>query len=51
MLDSMEDDHAPQPGTMGTVMFVDDIGSVHVSWDNGSCLAVLCGTDSCHLAE
>ena len=32
-------------GLEGTVQFVDDAGSVHVSWDNGSSLAVLYGID------
>ena len=34
----MDDIHAPPQGTKGTVMFVDDIGTVHVHWDNGSTL-------------
>lgn len=34
----MEDMHAPPAGTRGTVRHVDDIGTVHVAWDNGSSL-------------
>ena len=30
----------PPPGTKGTVRCVDDIGNIHVDWDNGSGLAV-----------
>ena len=31
------------PGCRGTVKFVDDTGSIHVSWDIGSSLAVVYG--------
>jgi len=34
-------------GDFGTVICVDDIGSIHVNWDRGSNLAVLFGEDSC----
>ena len=37
----MEDAQAPPAGTQGTVQFVDDAGQIHVSWSNGSSLAVL----------
>ena len=30
-----------QEGLTGTVRFVDDIGSIHVDWDNGSTLALI----------
>jgi len=43
----MEDIQAPPTGTQGTVIGVDDIGSVMVSWDNGSSLSVVYGEDSC----
>lgn len=36
----MADIQAPPTGTKGTVRFVDDIGQIHVAWDNGSSLAV-----------
>lgn len=38
----------PVPGDKGTVQFVDDIGTIHVSWDCGSSLGVAYGEDSCH---
>lgn len=41
----MEDFQAPPIGTLGTVKGVDDIGSVMVSWDNGSSLSVVFGED------
>lgn len=44
---SMEDPFAPvPPGTRGTVKVVDDIGQLHMSWDNGRSLAVVPGEDS-----
>jgi hypothetical protein len=33
------------PGAIGTVSFVDDIGTVHVNWDCGSSLGVVFGED------
>ena len=43
----MDDIQAPPAGTTGTVRGVDDIGSIMVSWDNGSSLSVAYGEDSC----
>lgn len=43
----MDDPHAPPVGTRGTVMFVDDIGTIHVAWHNGSCLGIAFGEDRC----
>lgn len=34
------------PGLKGTVKNVDDIGTIHVSWDNGHSLGVVYGEDS-----
>ena len=36
-----------KPGMLGTVMHVDDIGTIHVAWDCGSSLGVVLGEDSC----
>lgn len=33
-------------GTRGTVVCVDDIGSIHMKWDNGRGLALIPGEDS-----
>lgn len=41
----MDDPQAPPIGTLGTVIGVDDIGSVMVRWDNGSGLNVVYGED------
>lgn len=37
------------PGAKGTVIFVDDIGTIHVSWDCGSSLGVAYGEDACRV--
>lgn len=43
----MEDSFGPVPsGTRGTVKVVDDIGQLHMHWDNGRSLAVVPGVDS-----
>lgn len=48
----MDDIQAPPIGTKGTVTGVDDIGSIMVSWDNGSTLHVVYDEDFCRkLAE
>lgn len=44
---SMDDPYAKIPsGTLGTVSNVDDIGTIHVRWDNGSSLGLVYGEDS-----
>ena len=51
-LKEMSDPYHPvPPGTMGTVQFVDDIGSVHMQWDTGSALALVPGEDSFSIVE
>lgn len=34
------------PGSKGTVIAVDDIGTIHVAWNCGSSLGVVYGVDS-----
>lgn len=41
----MDDVQAPPIGTKGTVLCVDDTGSILVDWDNGSGLNVIYGVD------
>lgn len=41
----MDDVQAPPPGTHGTVIGVDDTGSLLMHWDNGSGLNVVYGED------
>ena len=43
----MNDTQAPPVGTLGTVIGVDDIGSIMVRWDNGCGLSVAYGEDRC----
>ncbi len=48
-LDRMGDDPRPIPaGTKGTVVVVDDIGQLHVNFDNGRCLGICPEVDSFH---
>ncbi len=41
----MDDVQAPPVGAMGTVIGIDDIGSIMVQWDCGSSLNVVYGED------
>lgn len=42
----MVDDPRPvASGTLGTVKYVDDAGTIHVNWDNGRTLGVVYGED------
>ena len=44
---SMEDPYQPvESGTRGTVKIVDDMGQIHMRWDNGRTLALVPGEDS-----
>lgn len=38
---SMDDPQAPPAGTEGTIIGVDDMGSILVHWDNGSSLSII----------
>ena len=47
VLSSMNDPYAPvEPGTRGTVRYVDDAGQIGVAWDNGRSLSLIPGVDS-----
>ena len=39
------------PGAKGTVVSVDDIGTIHVRWDCGSSLGVVYGEDRCRVIK
>ena len=41
----MDDPQAPPAGTRGTIITVDDVGDLVVTWDNGSGLNVVPGVD------
>ena len=43
----MDDPQAPPIGTKGTVLGVDDTGSIMVAWDSGGSLNVVYGEDIC----
>ena len=49
VLDEMHDQYRDLPaGLKGTVVAVDDAGTVHVSWENGSSLGAAYGVDRIH---
>ena len=48
VLDWMDDPQAPPLGGQGTVIGVDDAGSIMTSWDAGGSLSVAYGADICH---
>ena len=41
----MRDEYAPPKGTIGYVTGVDDMGTIHVNWQNGSSLGLVEGVD------
>lgn len=46
-LHQMSDPYAPVPsGTEGVVDMVDDMGTIHMIWDNGRTLGLVPGEDS-----
>ena len=45
-LGCMDGDKGMPPGLLGTVSFVDDIGQIHVNWENGRSLALNTEVDS-----
>lgn len=52
VLDYMSNDPRPiDSGTKGTVICVDDIGTVHCNFDNGRRLGLIPGEDSFHLLK
>lgn len=48
---AMDDVQAPPPGTLGKIDGVDSIGSVMVSWKNGSSLSLIPSVDSFRLVK
>lgn len=44
---SMRDERYPVlPGTVGEVTHIDDMGTIHMKWENGSSLAIIPEVDS-----
>ncbi|MGN0605955.1 MAG: DUF4314 domain-containing protein [Oscillospiraceae bacterium] len=49
MLDYMEDIQAVPTGTKGIVDHIDDMGTIHMKWDNGSNLGICPDADRFHV--
>lgn len=47
----MDDPQAPPIGTKGTVIGVDDVGTIHVAWDCDGSLGVAYGEDVCRVIQ
>lgn len=47
----MDDPQAPAPGTRGIINHVDDAGSIHISWETGSTLALIPGEDQFRIIQ
>lgn len=47
----MIDEYAPPPGTRGSVLYVDDLGTIHVRWNTGSSLGLAYGEDECKIVQ
>lgn len=47
----MDDVQSPPIGTKGTVLYIDDIGTIHVAWDCGGSLGVAYGEDVCRVIQ
>lgn len=45
-LEKMDDPYTKLPsGLTGSVSYVDDVGTIHMNWDNGSTLGLIVGED------
>lgn len=42
----MNDYEAPPKGTIGEVIYIDDMGTIHVNWENGSSLGLVPRADA-----
>ena len=47
----MYDPQAPQTGTMGEILGVDDAGQILVRWETGSSLSLIPGVDSFRIVQ
>ena len=47
-LEYMDDPFPVPSGTKGVVRFIDDVGQLHIDWENGSSLALVVGVDKFH---
>ena len=49
VVDRMDDIQAVPAGTEGSVRIIDDVGTIHVKWRNGSGLGLIPGVDDFHI--
>jgi len=47
----MNDEHPVESGTEGRITGVDDMGTIHVKWDNGSTLGLVRNEDRYELLD
>lgn len=47
----MDDPQPVERGTRGTIEFVDDMGTIHVKWDNGRTLGLVPEVDEFKIIE
>ncbi len=40
---------APTKGCVGTVQYIDGLGTIHMRWENGSTLGLIVGEDYFHV--
>lgn len=50
-LDYMDDVQAPPKGSRMTVTYVDDMGTIHGNWDNGSTIGLVPSCDRFHVVD
>lgn len=48
---NMNDSQPVPSGTIGTVERIDDLGQIHMKWDNGRTLALVTGEDEFEVVE
>lgn len=48
---SMNDPQAVPSGTLGTVVYVDDMGQLVMKWDNGRSLSLIPGVDNFDIVQ
>ena len=51
MVEMLDDPNPIPSGTVGTVTCVDDIGSVHMKWENSRTLAFIPGVDTVEIIK
>lgn len=50
MITMRNEKYPVHPGTVGEVTHIDDMGSIHLKWQNGSSLAIIPEVDSFRVA-